>query len=286
MSYYPEQRPQRRRRSSLSGWKIRFLIAGAIILFSAISYYSSGTPNPITGEIQRVGGMTIEQEIEVGRSAAFGMVESHNGLSSDERARKVVEMVGKRLENTLYQQLQRKGERLPYTFDFHLLADRRVVNAFALPGGQVFITEALFGRMTDEGQLAGVLGHEMGHVIERHGAERMASGQFFQQIGAAAGVAGGDVSTARMANAALQMLGTAYSREAELESDRRGIELMVQAGYHPKHMLEVMEILKAAAGGGAPPEFMSSHPKPENRKEYIRELIAEKVPNGLPPGLR
>ena len=262
------------------------MISGAIILFSAISYYSSGTPNPITGEVQRVGGMTIEQEIEVGRSAAFGMVQQHGGLSQNERARKVVEMVGKRLENTLYQQMQRRGEGLPYSFDFHLLADNRVVNAFALPGGQVFITEELFGRMTKEGQLAGVLGHEIGHVVERHGAERMASGQFFQRIGAAAGVAGGDVSTARMANAALGMLSTSYSRGAELESDRFGLELMVLTGYHPDRLLEVMEILKESAGGGAPPEFMSSHPKPENRQEYIRELVAEKFPNGLPPGLK
>ena len=286
MSYYPEQRTRRRRRSGFSGWKIRLMISGAIVLFSAVSYYSSGTPNPITGEDQRVGGMTIEQEIELGRNAAYGMVQQHGGLSANERARKVVEMVGKRLENSLQLQMRKQGRQLPYPFDFHLLADQRVVNAFALPGGQVFITEALFARMTEEGQLAGVLGHEIGHVIERHGAERMASGQFFQRVGAAAGVAGGDVSSARMAGAALKMLSSKYSRAAELESDRRGIELMVWTGYDPGHLLQVMDILAESSGGGAPPEFMSSHPKPENRKEYIAQVINETFPNGLPPGLR
>ena len=89
-----------------------------------------------------------------------------------------------------------------------------------------------------------------------------------------------------MADAALGTLGKSYGREAELESDRWGVELMALSGYHPEHMLEVMNILKEASAGGAPPEFMSSHPKPENRQKYIREVIAEKFPNGLPPGLK
>lgn len=281
-TYYPQQR---RRRSGLSGWKIRLIIAGVIILFSAISYLSSTSKNPITGQTQRVD-LTTEQEIEIGRSAAYEMVQQHNGLSRDARARKHVQMVGKRLENTLYHRLQDQGKSLPYPFDFHLLADRRVINAFALPGGQVFITEALYNQMTHEGQLAGVLGHEIGHVIERHGAERMASGRFFQQIAGAAGVAGGDISTAQLASTALNVVSMGYGRQAELESDRWGIELMTLTGYHPQHMLDVMEILKEAGGGGAPPEFMSSHPKPENRQKYIREVIEERFPNGLPPGLR
>jgi predicted Zn-dependent protease len=61
---------------------------------------------------------------------------------------------------------------------------------------------------------------------------------------------------------------------------------MVLTGYHPEHMLDVMDILKDAAAGGAPPEFMSSHPKPENRQKYIREVIADRFPGGLPPGLK
>jgi predicted Zn-dependent protease len=194
--------------------------------------------------------------------------------------------MGKRIENALYHRLAAKGVNLPYSFDFHLLADPRVINAFALPGGQVFITEALYRRMTHEGQLAGVLGHEMGHVIERHGIERMAEGRFYQGIASAAGVAGGDVSSAQAAGAFLQTLSLGYGRQAELESDRWGVELMVMVGYHPEHMLEVMEILKEATKGGAPPEFLSSHPKPENRQKYIRDVIDQQFPKGLPPGLK
>ena len=285
MSYYPErQRDQhpRRRRSTTSGWKLRLLIAGGVVLFYAVSHFSNTSYNEITGENQRVGGITPEQEVEIGLQAAGGMIQQHGGITPDRRAQAHVEQVGKRIENSLYQRLQKKGIRMPYNFDFYLLADRRVVNAFALPGGQVFITEALYQRMDDEGQLAGVLGHEIGHVVERHGVERMAQGKLFQGLAGAAGVAGGDFNSARMASAALNTLGMSYGREAELESDRWGVELMVLTGYHPDHMLEVMNILEKATAGGAPPEFLSSHPKPANRQKYIKQVVAELFPNGLP----
>lgn len=286
MSYYPEQQqPRRRRRQSFSGLKIRLIMAAGIMLFSVVSYYSSGTVNPVTGEKQLVGGLTPAQEVEIGRSAAYQMIQQHGGITSDSRAGSQMAQLGKRIENALYQRLQRDGIPMPYTFDFHLLADRRAINAFALPGGQIFITEALYNRLTHPGQLVGVLGHEIGHVIERHGVERMAQGGFFQRIAGAAGVAGGGRSSAGLANAALNSIGMSYGRQAELESDRWGVELMVLMDFHPEHMLEVMEILKEASGAGSTPEFMSSHPKPENRQKYIREVIAERFPDGLPPGL-
>ena len=114
----------------------------------------------------------------------------------------------------------------------------------------------------------------------------MAQGKYFQRLAGAAGVGAGGCNSAAMAQGVLNTLGKSYGREAELESDRWGVELMALSGYHPEHMLEVMEILKEANGGASQPEFMSSHPKPENRQQYIREVIADRFPNGLPPGLR
>lgn len=291
MPEYPQRYPQQRqpqlpqRRPGLSAWQLRLLIAGAIILFSAISYLSTSSVNTITGEKQRVS-LTTDQEIALGRNAVLQMIQQHDGLTRDRQAARHVEMVGKRLENALYQRLQKDGITMPYPFDFHLLADSQTVNAFALPGGQIFMTQGLYSRMTNEGQLAGVLGHEIGHVIERHGAEQMENGRFLQRIAGAAGVAGGDITSAQAASAVLAVVGKGYGRQAELESDRWGVELMAMAGYSPEHMLAVMDILKDASAGGQPPEFMSSHPKPENRQKYIREVIADRFPDGLPPGLR
>ena len=131
------------------------------------------------------------------------------------------------------------------------MADPQTVNAFALPGGQVFITAALFRDLKTEGQLAGVLGHEMGHVIERHGNQRMAQQQLFQGLAAAGGVAGGDANSARMAQAVAQMVQMKYGRGDELESDKWGVRLTYLAGYDPRAMIGVMEVLENAGGAGA-----------------------------------
>ena len=179
-----------------------------------------------------------------------------------------------------------QGRPNPYRENFHftLLADPKTVNAFALPGGQVFITAALYHALETQGQLAGVLGHEIGHVIERHGNKRMAKEQLFQGLAAAGGVAGGDQQSAQMAQAAAQMVSMKYGRDDELESDKWGVRLMEMAGYDPRAMIGVMQVLEKAGGDG-PPEFLSTHPKPANRIAYIERVIAEEFPNGVPPGL-
>ena len=285
MSYYPPQN-SRRRGSGASAFKVRLLIAGAIMLFSVVSYYASGSVNPVTGEKQRVS-MTEKEEIVMGLQARAGMVAQHDGPSDDPRSSKHVENMGARLMNTLYHRLKREGIEVPYPFEFHLLNDARAVNAFALPGGQVFITEALYYQLENEGQLAGVLGHEVGHVLERHGAQRMAKARLSQGLVNAAGTASGGAGGNRLAAQFADLILKGYGRDDELESDRWGIELMVLAGYNPRHMLGVMDILEKSTGGaGGPPEFMSTHPKPANRKEYIEKIIAERFPGGLPPGLR
>ena len=174
------------------------------------------------------------------------------------------------------------------------MADNDTVNAFALPGGQVFITEALFWKLEPnnaskerfESRLAGVLGHEIGHVIERHGAQRMAKTKMMQGVTSGAGVAGGDASSAQIADAIGSMVLKRNSRSHELESDRWGVELMVYAGYDPRSLNDVMDVLEQASAGQSPPEILSTHPKPANRREYINRIIKEKFPDGVPGDLK
>lgn len=272
-------RPDRR-----SGLRLRLVLAGVILLFSVISYLGNVEVNPITGESQRVA-ISTEQEIALGLQSLPQMVQQHGGFSRDALASRRVQEMGGRLLNALHHQLLKENRRLPYAFDFHLLADRETINAFALPGGQVFITDALFRSLTHDGQLAGILGHEIGHVLERHGAEHLAQNQLLGGIAGAAGVAGGDVSSARMAQAVASLVSMKYGRDDELESDRWGVELMVLAGYDPEHLIEVMQILEQASRG-APPEILSTHPSPTNRRAYINQIIAEKFPYGKPAGLK
>ena len=275
----------RRRRGMGGNFKLRLIIAAGMVLFALISYYSTGDVNPVTGEKQRVA-MSEEQEIRMGLAAVDQMSAQHGGLHPDPRRQRHVDMVGQRLLLGLDEWLQQEQRVNPYrdAFEFHLLRDPKTINAFALPGGQVFITYALYERLQTEGQLAGVLGHEMGHVLSRHGAERMAKQRLTQGLAGAAGVAGGGYESARMAQAIGQMVNMKYGRADELESDVWGMRLTALAGYDPSAMLAVMDILDQASPSG-PPEMLSTHPKPANRKAYIQKLLAMEFPNGIPQGL-
>ena len=179
----------------------------------------------------------------------------------------------------------------PYPFEFHLLRDPQTVNAFALPGGQVFITAALLGRLNSEAQLAGVLGHEVGHVIGRHGAEHLAKQQLGSVLINAVGIAASDRpesgrQAAILAQAVNQMVNLKYGRDDELESDLLGFQFMTEAGYNPVGIVELMKILNSARGvTGRQPEFMSTHPNHANRIQQLLAIINQEYPNGIPPRL-
>jgi predicted Zn-dependent protease len=262
----------------------RLLIAGVIAAVSFISYLSLSDVNPITGEKQRVA-LSTQEEIALGLQAAPELAQQYQGLDPRQRDQDRVDEVGARLLSALTKDLASHNRKNPYPFEFYLLADQQTVNAFALPGGQVFITAALYDQLETEGQLAGVLGHEIGHVLSRHGAQQLAKQNLTQGLVGAAGVAGGDVDSARMAQAVGVLVNLQYGRDAELESDKWGVRLMADAGYDPRAMIGVMKVLERAGGGGGQPEFLSSHPKPANRMAYIQQVLDDQFPNGIPEGL-
>ncbi len=256
-----------------------------IAAFSLISYYSVSESNPITGESQRVA-ISPDEEIALGLQAAPQMAAQHGGLSTDRAAAQHVDRIGNELVKAVNERVGKKGGENPFQFDFHLLAEPTTVNAFALPGGQVFITAALYEKLETKGQLAGVLGHEVGHVLMRHGAQRLAQQKLTQGLVGAAGVAGGSQESAQMAAAIGQMVNMKYGRDDELESDKWGVELTAAAGYDPRAMIGVMRVLEDASGSGGIPEMMSSHPKPANRRAYIEQVITSVFPDGVSEGLQ
>jgi predicted Zn-dependent protease len=245
--------------------KIKLLIGAGIILFTLFQYYSKSEVNEFTGKKQHIS-LTSEQEIAIGLQSAPQMAQQHGGLYPDQNYQKFVDQVGRKLVNNSV------AKKTNYQYDFHLLRDAETINAFALPGGQIFITYALFSKLENEDQLAGVLGHEIAHVVGRHSAERMAKQGFTQGILSGISV-GFDPSTAQGAAAIANVMNLSYGRDDELESDDLGVKFMLDAGYNPIALVGVMKILKEAAGPNRTSERMSTHPDPENRIEKIKEAI-------------
>ncbi|HUR31438.1 MAG TPA: M48 family metallopeptidase [Saprospiraceae bacterium] len=251
-----------RRRGIGGGLIIAVILAG----FALCKYYSSSQLNEVTGKNQHIS-ITAEQEIALGLESTPYMIEQFGGLHPDPDGQKLVKEIGQRVVQNS------DAKNTPYQYDFHLLADQETVNAFALPGGQVFITAALITQFESEDQLAGVLGHEIGHVVARHGAERIAKEELTQGLTGAAVIASGDYSTAQAAQMIGNLVNMSYGRDQELESDDLGVRFMTQSGFNPEALISVMEILEKVSGGKSQPEFMSTHPSPVNRIEKIKEAI-------------
>lgn len=262
---------------------LRIGLAVAMVAFAVISFLGSKQFNPVTGEDQYVS-LTQDQEIAMGLQAAPEMAAQFGGLEPDPEYQAVIDAIGGILvEESL-------AASAGYPFEFHVLADNETVNAFALPGGQLFVTRALVDRMETEGQLAGVLAHEIVHVLARHSAEQIAQTQLTEGITGAVVVATYDPenpSSAQVAQMAVlvgQLVNMRFGREDEIQSDEIGVKVMSQAGYDPRALIDVMRIL-AEANPAGPPEFFSTHPSPENRVERIEDAIRTLYPGGVPEGL-
>jgi predicted Zn-dependent protease len=248
----------------------RLLIALVLGGFALFQYYSKRQVNPVTGKVQHIS-MTPEQEIAMGIQSAPQMAQDFGGLHPEAEVQRKIKAIGSRLVNAS------EARNSPYQFDFHVLADPETINAFALPGGQIFITVGLLKRLKSEDEVAGVLGHEIGHVIGRHSAQQIAKSELTSGLLNAAVVATQDPthpnSSAAVAQYVNKMVNMKFGRDDELESDKFGIEFMQKAGYQPQAMIQVLEVLKAAAGPDRPSEFTSTHPDPDNRIVAIRKAI-------------
>jgi beta-barrel assembly-enhancing protease len=276
----PEQSVQQQR----SWFSPKLLIALVIAGFSLLTYFGSSSFNPVTNKNQHVD-LTPRQEIAIGLQSAPQMEQQYGGSSSDQKAADEVNDIGSQLVS------KTSVSNTPYKYDFHLLADDHTINAFALPGGQVFITEGLFKKLNTPGEVACVLAHEVGHVAARHSAQQIAKQELMQGLTGAAVLASYDPNDPNSRNSAAvaavvgQLVTLKFGRADELEADKLGVRFATEAGYDPHSMIKVMEILDRVSKSRTP-EFFSTHPNPEHRIERIKDAIAQQYPNGLPEGLK
>ncbi len=241
-----------------------FLFCVSVLLLSACS------TNPVTGKKDFVT-MTEAQEIDLGNNYHQEIIKQYP-LYDNPRLQAYINDVGQRLAS--------KSHRSHLDFKFYLV-DSPEVNAFAVPGGHVYITRGIMSYMQDEAQLAGVIGHEIGHVTARHSVRQNAQSQLTGLLTAAVAIGTGSREAAQLSNTLGGALVSGYGREHELESDRLGAEYLARSGYDSKKMIEVVGILKdqelaskarAKAEGKQPQSYhglFATHPKNDTRLKQV-----------------
>ena len=237
-----------------------FLAAGLITLAGC-------STNPSTGRKQLIL-VGSDQTTAMGEAAKPELTEQYGGPVQSSQLRNYVTTVGKRLA------AQTEPEYKNIKWEFTTL-DSDVINAFSLPGGKIFITRGLLSKFHDEAQVAGVLGHEIGHVTAKHVDERISQATVVQ-TGAQLG---GQLSQSQIASLGLQLFGQGYllkfSRQQESEADSQGLKYMTRAGYSPQGMVEVLQVLADESKSGRQPEILSTHPDPEKRLQDVESQIAK-----------
>jgi predicted Zn-dependent protease len=249
-----------------------------LVALPAVSACAVGV-NPVTGA-KRAYAYSWQQEIELGRRADRDIVEQL-GVVDDPALAAYVERIGEAVLATSH--LRRQGALEEYRqtrFTFRVL-DTEVVNAFALPGGYVYVTRGLLAHLDNEAQLAVVLGHEVAHVAARHSSK-----DAFKSAVVVAGLAGAEALGDELGGVAelvadagglgAGLLMTRHSRDDERESDRLGVEYAVLAGYDAAegaHFFAALERMSARESWF--PSFLSTHPDPGRREETVRALAAQ-----------
>jgi len=230
--------------------------------------------NPVTGRSQ-LALISVDQEIAMGREAHQQVLQTI-GAYEDPELQRYVDRIGQRLAAA--------SERpdLPWTFT---VVDDPSVNAFALPGGFIYLTRGILTHMESEAEMVSVLGHEIGHVTARHSVEQISRAQL-AQIGLVAGMVVSPElrNYGDLASTGLQVMFLKFSRDDERQADALGLRYMNQAGYEAREMVEMfrtLERVSEGSSGGRLPDWLATHPNPENRLERIQQSIAATAPEML-----
>jgi Zn-dependent protease with chaperone function len=223
-------------------------------------------PDPGTTAITR------EQQIQLGRQAAAEVYKQMPVLPDSSPLTQYVRSVGRKLVAQIPQQYS-------WPYEFHVIPEKEI-NAFALPGGPMFVNAGAIIAADDEAQLAGVMAHEMSHVYMQHSAKQASKQSLIGVIGAIAGAMTGSGALGTLARAGIQIgagaISLKYSRNDESQADAVGAIIMYKAGYDPRALAQFFEKLESEGSSG--PQFLSDHPNPGNRSAAIDREIAEWPP--------
>lgn len=246
---------------------------GSLVALLAVAGLWSATPIAQTTFKLPKNKYTPQQDVEIGREAA-AEVRQQYPIIHDEKIAVYLESLGDRLVAAAPSELKNPA----YEFSFTPV-NLKEINAFALPGGPMFVYRGMFDAAASEGEVAGVMAHELSHVLLRHGTANATKAQNpWLQMGQLAGMVGGAVvggaAGSAIAEGSQFGLGTLmlrYSRDFEKQADLMGAQIMARAGYDPRALAHMFETIarQAQEGGGGTPQWMSDHPDPGNRTQYI-----------------
>lgn len=239
-------------------------LVSVVALMAALGSASAQTP------VKRDNNKySIADDVQIGQEAAQ-QARRELPMLNDASVDNYIERIGDRLVNAVPPELQEREFR--YTFD---VVNQKEINAFALPGGPMFLNRGMIEAANSEAEVAGVMAHELAHVVLRHGTAQATKAQPFQ-IGAVAGqilgaiiggTAGNVISTGSQIGLGTYFM--KYGREYEREADLLGAQIMARAGYDPRRMADMFRTIEKQGGGSRGPEWLSSHPNPGNRYEAI-----------------
>jgi metalloendopeptidase OMA1, mitochondrial len=244
-----------------AAWRARLRrLASGLALAGLLAACESA---PITGRNQLIL-VPESQDAQMGLQA-YQEIKKEEKVSNDPKLNQEIRAVGQRIAAI--------SGHPDWDWQFTLFQDDEP-NAFALPGGKVGVNTGLFKVARNDAQLATVLGHEVGHAVARHGAERMSQGMLEQAGLAVLGATTGAGYAQLAAQAATLAIILPYSRTQESEADHIGLILMAKAGYDPRQAIELWQNFQKL-GGDRPPEFLSTHPSEGTRIERLQELMPE-----------
>ncbi len=248
----------------------RLSVVMAVVLFATRTYAVVGGPNlPDPGRV----GMSREQQIQVGYQTAAQVYKQMPVLPDSDPVTQYVQRLGAKLVAQIPQQYS-------WPYQFHVIAQKEI-NAFALPGGPIFINLGTITAADNEAELAGVMAHEMSHVYMQHSAKQANKTNWISAFAGLAGaVLGSGGFVGQLAALGIQMgangIVMKYSRTDEAQADSVGAIIMYKAGYNPKALADFFQ--KLSEEGGSGPQWLSDHPNPGNREQAIQSEIANWPP--------
>ncbi|HET8782393.1 MAG TPA: M48 family metalloprotease [Pyrinomonadaceae bacterium] len=243
------------------GTKRRSVIAWVALVAMALMPLSAMAQTQIKYHSNKY---SVQDDVQLGRRAAQE-VEQQFPLMRDQQVQSYVERVGRRLVNAIPSQFQHSE----FQYNFRVV-NARDINAFALPGGPMFVNRGMIEAARTEGEMAGVMAHEISHVALRHGTAQATKGQKYGLLAGIAGIAGtilGGPGVGQLAQAPFAVYLLKFSREYETEADVLGAQIMARAGYDPRDLANMFRTIEQQGGGGG--GFLSDHPSPKDRYARI-----------------